>query len=460
MQIYPKSLRQKLMRGYIAAVMIVVGFVLLGWQNLNNLEGMVVAGDIVTDLFDTTLEIRRYEKNYFLYGTAEDYRELRGYVERLQGLLEKEGLELFTPPEVILELRESVGQYKDMLLRGPGDDMTAWESGVRERGKEILAVADRIAEDRKAVKRETLQETRTHLLVGVGLLLAAVFAGGVMFYRKAVRPLSEIEGHMDRISEGEFSLIPARFTESEFITLKAAFNRMLLELQERQRHIVRSEKLASLGTLVFGVAHELNNPISNISTSCQILREELEDGDPEHRRELLDQIEAESDRARDVVRTLLEYSRSKEKKRFNLQRAVAESIRLLRSEIPAKAKIEVQVPEDMELFADKQKIQQMIINLVKNAVDALGDGGEVVISAGNGDGQVQLAVRDSGKGMDEETLSKIFDPFFSGKKAGAGYGLGLFIVHNIVEEHGGTISVESSPGHGTMFTITLPSKES
>jgi two-component system NtrC family sensor kinase len=460
MQIYPKSLRQKLMRGYIAAVMIVVGFVLLGWQNLNNLEGMVVAGDIVTDLFDTTLEIRRYEKNYFLYGTAEDYRELRGYVERLQGLLEKEGLELFTPPEVILELRESVGQYKDMLLRGPGDDMTAWESGVRERGKEILAVADRIAEDRKAVKRETLQETRTHLLVGVGLLLAAVFAGGVMFYRKAVRPLSEIEGHMDRISEGEFSLIPARFTESEFITLKAAFNRMLLELQERQRHIVRSEKLASLGTLVFGVAHELNNPISNISTSCQILREELEDGDPEHRRELLDQIEAESDRARDVVRTLLEYSRSKEKKRFNLQRAVAESIRLLRSEIPAKAKIEVQVPEDMELFADKQKIQQMIINLVKNAVDALGDGGEVVISAGNGEGQVQLAVRDSGKGMDEETLSKIFDPFFSGKKAGAGYGLGLFIVHNIVEEHGGTISVESSPGHGTMFTITLPSKES
>jgi two-component system NtrC family sensor kinase len=460
MQIYPKSLRQKLMRGYIAAVMIVVGFVLLGWQNLNNLEGMVVAGDIVTDLFDTTLEIRRYEKNYFLYGTAEDYRELRGYVERLQGLLEKEGLELFTPPEVILELRESVGQYKDMLLRGPGDDMTAWESGVRERGKEILAVAGRIAEDRKAVKRETLQETRTHLLVGVGLLLAAVFAGGVMFYRKAVRPLSEIEGHMDRISEGEFSLIPARFTESEFITLKAAFNRMLLELQERQRHIVRSEKLASLGTLVFGVAHELNNPISNISTSCQILREELEDGDPEHRRELLDQIEAESDRARDVVRTLLEYSRSKEKKRFNLQRAVAESIRLLRSEIPAKAKIEVQVPEDMELFADKQKIQQMIINLVKNAVDALGDGGEVVISAGNGEGQVQLAVRDSGKGMDEETLSKIFDPFFSGKKAGAGYGLGLFIVHNIVEEHGGTISVESSPGHGTMFTITLPSKES
>jgi signal transduction histidine kinase len=128
-------------------------------------------------------------------------------------------------------------------------------------------------------------------------------------------------------------------------------------------------------------------------------------------------------------------------------------------EVPAKARVEVQVPEDIELFADKQKIQQMVINLVKNAVDALDDGGDIVITAGKGPGQVQLAVRDSGRGMDEETLSKVFDPFFSGKKAGKGYGLGLFIVHNIVEEHGGTISAESSPGHGTMFTITLPSKE-
>ncbi|MGD8352232.1 MAG: HAMP domain-containing sensor histidine kinase, partial [Nitrospirota bacterium] len=447
MQIYPGSLRQKLVRGYITAVILILGFVLLGWQNLNNLEGMVVTGDIVTDLFDTTLEIRRYEKNYFLYGTKEDYRELRDYVDRAQGLLEKEELELFTPPEVILGLRESLGRYMGMLVEGPGDDMAAWENRVRARGHSILTVAERISEDRKAVKRETLRKTRTQLLVGVGTLLAAVFAGGVMFYRKAVRPLSDIEGHMDRISEGEFSLIPAQFSESEFVTLKAAFNRMLLELQERQRHIVQSEKLASLGTLVFGVAHELNNPISNISTSCQILKEELEDGDPEHRRELLEQIEAESDRARDVVGTLLEYSRSKEKKRFNLHRAVAESIRLLRVEVPAKARVEVQVPEDIELFADKQKIQQMVINLVKNAVDALGDGGDIVVTAGKGPGQVQLAVRDSGRGMDEETLSKVFDPFFSGKKAGKGYGLGLFIVHNIVEEHGGTISVESSPGH-------------
>lgn len=460
MRLKPRSLRQKLAYGYVAAVIIIAGFVLFSWSNLNNLEEMVVAGDIVTELFDTTLEIRRFEKNFFLYGTSEDFDELLGYMDRAEELLNRKELALFTAPEVAFGLRESIGQYREMLVEGQKNSRKGWESRIRTMGKEIVTVAESINEDRKAVKRETLRMAKTHLIVGMGVLLGAVFAGGFVFYRKAVRPLSILEEHMGRISEGEFSLIPARFVESEFVSLKAAFNTMLLELQNRQRHIVQSEKLASLGTLVFGVAHELNNPISNISTSCQILREELENGDPEHKKDLLDQIDAEADRARDVVRTLLEYSRTKEKKHFSLRKAVAETIRLLRAEVPAKISIVTQLPEGIEIFADKQKIQQMLINLVNNAADAIGEEGEVVVSASAGPEYVQMMVRDSGEGMDKETLSKIFDPFFSSKKGGKGYGLGLFIVHNIVEEHGGTISVDSSPGHGTMFTITLPVKES
>ncbi len=460
MRLYPKSLRQKLALDYVVSGILIAGFMLFSWNNLSNLEEMVVAGDVVTDLFDTTLEIRRFEKNYFLYGTDADYEDILDYVGRAEDLLGREELSLFTSADVISELSDSVGQYREMLVAGPGDNRSAWEARIRARGKAIVTIAERINQDRKAVKRETLRMAMNHLIVGIGILLVAVFAGGFMFYRKAVRPLSVLEKHMDRISEGEFSLIPTRFSESEFVTLKAAFNRMLLELQDRQRHIVQSEKLASLGTLVFGVAHELNNPISNISTSCQILQEEIEEGGLEHKKELLGQIETEADRARDVVRTLLEYSRTKQKKRFSLPAAVFETIRLLRAELPAKISIRTEMPEEIELFADKQKIQQLLINLIKNAADAIGDEGEIVVSASAGPEHVQIAVRDSGEGMDEETVSKIFDPFFSSKKGGKGYGLGLFIVHNIVEEHDGTISVDSSPGHGTMFTITLPAKES
>lgn len=461
MELYPKSLREKLTRGYITVVVLIVGFVLISWGNLNNLEEMVMASDIVTKLFDTTLEIRRFEKNYFLYETSEDYDELLGYVAEAEELLKREELTLFAGSDVLSGLSYSIKQYKVLLTAGPGDNMPVWEDRIRVIGKNIVIVAERISEDRREIKTATLRNAKWHLLTGMSMLLVAVFAGSLMFYHRAVKSLWLIEKHMDRISEGEFSLITTPFKDSEFLTLKAAFNRMLIELQERQRHIVQSEKLASLGTLVFGVAHELNNPISNISTSCQILREEIDEGSPEHKQELLEQIELEADRASTVVSSLLEYSRTKEKKQFQLKRAVDETLRLLRSEIPTKISVVTEVPDKIELFADKQKIQQVFINLIKNAADSIVEEGEIVITASaKGSEYVQISVRDSGKGMTKRTLSKIFDPFFSSKKDGKGYGLGLFIVHNIVNEHEGTISVDSSPGHGTMFVITLPIKES
>jgi signal transduction histidine kinase len=415
MAFFPKSLRRKLVWGYIAAVVMIAAFMLLGWRNLGSLEQMVVAGDTVADLFDATLEVRRFEKNYFLYGTSRDHEELLSYLERAEVLLGRPELLLFTGPSVVGDLRQSVNEYKDMLLAGPGGSRSSWEGRIREKGKAIVTLTEKISGDRKTVKRETLRLARGHLVVGIGVLLVVVLAGGWMFH---------------------------------------------LELQERQGHVVRCEKLASLGTLVFGVAHELNNPLSNISTSCQILKEELDGGDREHNRELLDQIEAETDRARDVVGSLLEYSRTRERGRFQLSKAVRETLRLLRAEMPPRIAVVTAVPDEIELFADKQKIQQLLLNLVKNAADAIGDEGEIVISASAGPRQAQIEVRDNGAGMDRETLGRIFDPFFSSKKEGKGYGLGLFIVHNIVEEHEGSISVESEPGHGTLFIITLPMKES
>ena len=145
MEFYPKSLRQKLVRGYVSAVAIIAGFVVLSWSNLNSLEHMVVAWDTVTDLFDTTLEIRRFEKNYFLYETEEDFEELLGYVSRAEELLQKKELSLFTSPAVIDELRESVAYYKGMLSESPAGRGTTWESHLREKGHAIVTVAEKIS---------------------------------------------------------------------------------------------------------------------------------------------------------------------------------------------------------------------------------------------------------------------------------------------------------------------------
>jgi signal transduction histidine kinase len=464
MKLSPKSIRQKIFLGYLGGAVLVLGFVLLSWNNLDNLEEMVKSGEAVSDLFDTALEIRRFEKNYFLYGTDYDYGELFRYVFEAEELIQRDEISLFASPQVIYMLDRRIQEYlellKDNIEELDDSERMQLKAELRAKGKEIVNIAEQISANRKLIKRESLVDAKMHLLVGIMLLIVAGIFAAILFYMKAVRPLSVIEQHMDRISGGEFSLIDTRFKDSELVSLKVAFNKMLLELQTRQSHLVQSEKVASIGTLVFGVAHELNNPLSNIYTSAQILNEELESGDIEYKRELLSQIESETERAKEVVGSVLDYSRSKEKVSFNLRRAMEEAIRLMKAEIPAGVTIAANVPEDIALFADKQKIQQVILNLINNAVDAMEDEGEISISASQESDMVEILVQDNGEGMDQKTLKKVFDPFYSSKKDKKGYGLGLFIVNKIINEHGGSISVDSSPNIGTVFTIMLPQEES
>jgi signal transduction histidine kinase len=226
--------------------------------------------------------------------------------------------------------------------------------------------------------------------------------------------------------------------------------------------MVQSEKLASLGTLLAGVAHELNNPLSNISTSAQILAEEIKNPDPEFHATLVGQIEEQTDKARDIVRTLLEFSRTGafRKQQLKLNEVIASAIRLLRSEIPSGISIELDMPAELQVLVDKQRMQQVFLNLIKNAVDACGSDGKIWISAreflSEGLPEVEILVSDNGPGIAAQDLKKIFDPFYTSKDVGKGSGLGLFIVHDIIASHGGTITVDSRLDEGTTFIIWLP----
>jgi signal transduction histidine kinase len=249
---------------------------------------------------------------------------------------------------------------------------------------------------------------------------------------------------------------------------------MLKELELRQKNLLRSEKLAALGTMLSGVAHELNNPLSNISTSCQILLEELDELGPAEQRERLGRIDEQTGRARNIVRSLLDFAREREFRREQvpLRPLVEQTIGFLRGDVPAKVAIKLDVPADISVFADPQRIQQACLNLVKNAVEALPGRGtvsvsarRVIASAGDAVGDascdvagiaVDVVVADDGPGIAPDVLPRIFDPFFTTKAVGHGMGLGLFIVYEIVEQHGGCISVESKRGRGTTFRIRLP----
>ncbi len=462
MAFLPQSLRNKVLLGYTAALALMLVVAAINWHYLNGLERMIQSGEKVSGLFETTLEIRRFEKNYFLYQKDEDYRSLLSFVDEAEGIMGKSRPEMlaYAGEAAVGQMREDLRAYRELLERkpAPGEE-SQWEIKIRARGKAIVTAAEGVSKNERKIMQARLEHTRRSLALSVILITAAWFAGGALFYRMFVRPLGKLERHMKKVAEGEFLPMPLESNDREIVSLNSAFNRMLLEIEWRQSHLVQSEKLASFGTLLFGVAHELNNPLSNISTSVEILQEEIHEAEIGYKKELLQQIETETDRAREIVRSLLDYSRAGKKETVNLGKLIEESVRFIRGELPAKIEIIQQVPNHLEFFADRQRLQQVFINLLKNAIDAIKGEGLITINARPLDNdRLEIDISDTGSGMPPEVSKNIFDPFFTTKETKKGYGLGLFIVHSIIKEHGGTIDVDSRPGSGTAFIITLPIK--
>lgn len=234
------------------------------------------------------------------------------------------------------------------------------------------------------------------------------------------------------------------------------------ELKKQSEQLIQARKLASLGILTAGVAHELNNPLNNISTSIQIVLEELEEDNIEFKRNRLVEAEKQVERAKDIVRALLEFSSEKSLsfKRVQFKNLVEKAINLIIRPLPSEISINIEVPEDIEINLDPKRIRQVLINLILNSMQAMTEGGVVTIKAWEGiENDVKVfyfLVQDTGHGISKQDLDKIFDPFFTTKNVGRGSGLGLSISYSVIERHGGRIEVESTPGKGSKFTVILP----
>ncbi|MGE5255445.1 MAG: sensor histidine kinase, partial [Hyphomicrobiales bacterium] len=242
------------------------------------------------------------------------------------------------------------------------------------------------------------------------------------------------------------------------------FNRMIAELEKRQEQLVQAQKLSSIGIMASGIAHQLNNPLNNISTSLQILSEEFGHGDPDFSKRLLSNCLLEILRAQEIVKGLLEFSRQREfaLRTTQLSDVVERALRLISSQVPAGIEIKADIPPDIQLDMDSQRMQEVLLNLLMNATQAIEElPGQIRVSArpattAEQKPVIEIVVEDTGKGIDPKDIGKIFDPFFTTKEVGAGTGLGLSIVYGIIEKHRGSIAVQSRPGEGTRFIIRLP----
>ena len=472
------SLRRKIAFAYFAIAFLTLALSLFAFEELRLLEDKILLGERVAELFDTALEIRRFERNFFLHGQPADYQENARYTERMLELLDKDREDFATlgARERRSALRDELTAYRQFIAEYPSADgrrQRTLEPRIRAAGQTIVAAAEEVVAAERELVRSSLASFRTILIGAVSGVALLTIAVGQALSRRVVQPLKQIEAGVDALSGGRRGALAVPGDDREIIAIVTAFNHMLKELDLRQKHLLRSEKLASMGTMVSGVAHELNNPISNIWSSCQILLEEP--SLPAALRDMLRQIDEQSVRARNIVRSLLDFTRDRAFAReiVPLKELVYETLRFLKGDIPAGVAVTVDIADDLVVAADRQRLQQALLNLVKNAVEATATNGHVAVTARQraadavslddpafapcqGMATVEIRVADDGHGIPATLLPRIFDPFFTTKDVGKGMGLGLFIVYRIVDEHDGCIAASSEPGHGTTFVIQLP----
>jgi len=311
---------------------------------------------------------------------------------------------------------------------------------------------------------------RTALLYFMLIFLMTVMAIYVSTYlvNLYTRPINRLIKATAEIARGNYHLLDIPPDESaEIRELEEYFNEMVKAIEERdqrlqdlaEKTILRSEKLASVGRLASGIAHEINNPLTGILTYSSLLTEELK-GTPYE--EDLKTIKEETLRCRKIVRGLLDFARDykPEKVSTNLNSLIEEALQLLEKHVNFhNIKIVKNFDPNLpEVKVDADEFRSVINNLAVNAADAMPEGGQLTISTAHDRelNQVVIRVADTGVGISEENLKRIFEPFFTTKEKGKGTGLGLSMAYGVIKRHDGTIDVKSRVGQGTEFIIRLP----
>ena len=477
----PKGIRQKITLGFYVLLLCIVAIAGLTYGIVHEVGNKLESLEIIDDFLNMTLEVRRFEKNYFLYGKEEDYLDNTAFLDKLGKHLMQNStlLASLIGEDTYNDLWRSVHDYQENITRLHGmlalvattssmtRDRQQIESSIRTIGKKLTDIAEQSSRNKRRRIKRLLGTTGYILFFSVILFIFLCVLFTTLLGRDIVKSFKILEDHTKRISRGDFMLAPTSVKDEEVRSLLHAFNRMTRELRRHQRQLVQSEKLASLGTLLAGVAHELNNPLSNVSSSAQILTEDLDELEEDFKKELIGQVLEQSDRARDIVRTLLEFSRISDFswQELSLKVLVEKTITLLRGQIASDVKVNVDIPDELKITVDKQRMQQVFINLIKNGLDVIGPNGQIWISCreivrkDRGRREIEILIEDNGPGIPAKIRDRIFDPFFTTKDVGHGSGLGLFIVHDIIEMHGGSIRVESNPGQGTTFILWLPDRQ-
>ena len=313
------------------------------------------------------------------------------------------------------------------------------------------------------VEHEILATVKRIVVLTIVLLFAG-FAIIVFLSRRFISPITQLANTMERAHGDTLDLKVEVKGHDELAVLGERFNSMIErirqaneELKKAHEKMVQSEKLASMGVLAAGVAHEINNPLGGIFNCLQILKQNSED--PKLREKYLDLVREGMDRIELTVSKLLWMSRKTERSpvEVNIKNAVEGVYSFLQYKIrDGRIIFRNEVPETLSFTFDVHDLQQLLLNLFINAVHAMESEGILTVRAARQDSTVAIEVTDTGCGIPQENIGRIFDPFFTTKPTGEGTGLGLWLTYEIVRNYDGEIAVESETGKGSRFIMRFP----
>ncbi len=343
------------------------------------------------------------------------------------------------------------------------DPIARLKTAQRRVDHEIRALSQALQDQMNQGVDEAEKQERAARWAVIGLSAVALAIGLVMTWlsQRALRPIRTLTEAAQRLGRGspESVAVPEQGGD-ELAVLAREFNAMAQRLAARERELraqgealLRSERLAAIGRIAAQITHEIRNPLSSISLNADELGERAPQA-----RELCDAIVREVDRLTAITEEYLRFARlpRPQMERADLNETVRDLLDFLRPELEA-ARVQLTVslwPALPRVHADVAQLRQLLLNLVRNAREAMADGGSLRVATRGGEGSVEVEVRDTGPGIPRERLARIFDPFFTTKERGTG--LGLAMAQEIAQEHGGQLSCESVPGSGTTFTLRMP----
>ena len=472
------KIRRKIILAFLFSLLSVLIFSVFSFQVHREIGHRLRLLELTDDMFHNILELRRVEKNFFLYRQVASLNEAETYLRRVEEIFlghENEILRLKKNPQqpefgrILTSYREILTKIKLQVDRvGPdlaNHNFSPLEESLRHQGQELLTITENWEKEERLLIDQLFQRAMILFIISVVVFLALGIVVAFYLSRMLVQPLLQMQQAMDKIAHGDFTPLPEPPTSSEeFFALFRAFNRMIHELEVHQEQLVQSRKIAAVGTLTSGIAHELNNPINNIVLTAESLKEDFRSLSQEEAMGLIQDILIQSDRASEIVKGLLDFSRAEHPEfvALSIGTVIQDTLKLVRNQLALSGiNVEQDIPADLPpIRGEKKSLQQVFLNLFINAIQAMLDGGTLQVSAHpSPDGQwMVIDVKDTGVGIDPEHLPQIFDPFYTTKQVGRGTGLGLSVTYGIVEKHGGHIEVKSRKGAGATFTVTLPLK--